>query len=218
MKIEEVRSSTSHFEEQASELEAQAKVYENSILHNNESIERLEKDKLLANQDDASIDAQIEETEKQKQVSQSGLEEANKKLQEQMAEIEKLQVENNEFATVAAQLAKEISVLTVTLADNRVVSETANSQIEEIRTRITAIDELLGNRKEVVLALEEKKNEAKKVLDECIEKINEYKNAVDGYRIKVETRTEKSESPSASKTLFTVSIISVKSAKRLLVT
>ncbi len=193
VKIEEVRSSTSHFEEQASELEAQAKVYENSILHNNESIERLEKDKLLANQDDASIDAQIEETEKQKQVSQSGLEEANKKLQEQMAEIEKLQVENNEFATVAAQLAKEISVLTVNLADNRVVSETANSQIEEIRTRITAIDELLGNRKEVVLALEEKKNEAKKVLDECIEKINEYKNAVDGYRIKVETRTEKSE-------------------------
>ena len=193
VKIEEVRSSTSHFEEQASELEAQAKVYENSILHNNESIERLEKDKLLANQDDASIDAQIEETEKQKQVSQSGLEEANKKLQEQMAEIEKLQVENNEFATVAAQLAKEISVLTVNLADNRVVSETANSQIEEIKTRITAIDELLGNRKEVVLALEEKKNNAKKVLDECIEKINEYKNAVDGYRIKVETRTEKSE-------------------------
>lgn len=193
VKIEEVRSSTSHFEEQAAELEAQAKVYENSILHNNESIERLEKDKLMANQDDLDIDAQVEETEKQKQVSQAGLDDANKKLCEQIAEIEKLQVENNEFATVAAELAKEISVLTVNLADNRVISETANSQIEEIRTRITAIDELLGNRKEVVLALEEKKNNAKKVLDECAEKINEYKNAVDGYRIKVETRTEKSE-------------------------
>ena len=193
VKIEEVRSSTSHFEEQAAELEAQAKVYENSILHNNESIERLEKDKLMANQDDLDIDAQVEETEKQKQVSQAGLDDANEKLREQIAEIEKLQVENNEFATVAAELAKEISVLTVNLADNRVISETANSQIEEIKTRITAIDELLGNRKEVVLALEEKKNNAKKVLDECIEKINEYKNAVDGYRIKVETRTEKSE-------------------------
>lgn len=193
VKIEEVRASTSHFEEQAAELEAQAKVYENSILHNNESIERIEKDKLLANQDDASLDAQVEETEKQKQVSQTGLDAANKKLEEQLAEIEKLQVENNEFATVAAELAKEISVLTVTLADNRVISETANSQIEEIKSRINAIDELLGNRKEVVLALEEKKNEAKRVLDECIEKINEYKNAVDGYRIKVETRTEKSE-------------------------
>lgn len=193
VKIEEVRSSTSHFEEQAAELEAQAKVYENSILHNNESIERLEKDKLMANQDDLDIDAQVEETEKQKQVSQAGLDDANEKLREQIVEIEKLQVENNEFATVAAELAKEISVLTVNLADNRVISETANSQIEEIKTRIAAIDELLGNRKEVVLALEEKKNNAKKVLDECIEKINEYKNAVDGYRIKVETRTEKSE-------------------------
>ncbi len=193
VKIEEVRSSTSHFEEQAAELEAQAKVYENSILHNKESIERLEKDKLLANQDDADIEAQVVETEEQKKKSQSGLEEANKKLQEQIAEIEKLQVENNEFATVAADLAKEISLLTVSLADNRVISETANSQIEEIRTRISAIDDLLGNRKDTVLALEENKNNAKKALDECNEKINEYKNAVEGYRIKVQTRTEKSE-------------------------
>ena len=193
VKIEEVRLSTSHFEEQASELEAQAKVYENSILHNNESIERLQKDKLTANQDDADIDAQITETEEQKAKSQAGLEEANKKLEAQIAEIEKLQSENNEFATVAADLAKEISLLTVSLADNRVISETANSQIEEIKTRIATIDELLGNRRDAVLALEEKKNNAKKVLDDCIEKINEYKNAVDGYRIKVETRTEKSE-------------------------
>ncbi len=193
VKIEEIRSSTSHFEEQASELEAQAKVYENSILHNTESIERLEKDKLTANQDDADIDAQVKETEEQKAKSQSGLEEANKKLQSQIAEIEKLQSENNEFATVAAELAKEISLLTVSLADNRVISETANSQIEEIKTRITTIDELLGNRKETVLALEEKKNNAENELRECIERIDGYKNAVDGYRIKVQTRTEKSE-------------------------
>ena len=193
VKIEEVRSSTSHFEEQAAELEAQARVYEASILHNKESIERLEKDKLTANQDDADIDAQVLEAEEQKNKSQAGLQEANKKLQEQIAEIEKLQVENNEFATVAADLAKEISLLTVSLADNRVISETANSQIEEIKARITAIDDILGNRKETVLAFEEKKNEAEKLLNECIEKINEYKNAVDGYRIKVETRTEKSE-------------------------
>ncbi len=193
VKIEEVRSSTSHFEEQASEFEAQAKVYENSILHNKESIERLEKDKLVANQDDESIDAQVKENEEQKQKSQAGLDDANKRLQEQIAEIEKLQVENNEFATVAADLAKEISLLTVSLADNRVISETANSQIEEIKTRISAIDDLLGNRKETVLALEKQKNDAEKVLRECEEKINEYKNAVDGYRIKVQTRTEKSE-------------------------
>ncbi len=193
VKIEEVRSSTSHFEEQAAELEAQAKVYENSILHNTESIERLEKDKLIANQDDESTDRQTEATLEQKRVAQAGLDEANEKLRSQVAEIERLQSENSEFAAVAAELAKEISLLTVSLADNRVVSETANSQIEEIKTRISAIDDLLGNRKETVLALEEKKNSAKTALDECAEKINGYKNAVEGYRLKVQTRTEKSE-------------------------
>ena len=193
VKIEEVRASTSHFEEQAAELESQAKVYENSIAHNNESIERLEKDKLVANDDETDIDSQIDAANEQKAVAQKGLEEANAKLQAQIGEIEKLQSENDEFASVAADLSKEISLLTVTLADNRVISETANSQIEEIKTRIFAIDELLGNRKETVLALEEKKNDAQKALNECVEKINGYKNAVDGYRIKVQTRTEKSE-------------------------
>ena len=193
IKIEEVRASTSHFEEQAAELESQAKVYENSIAHNNESIERLEKDKLTANEDETDIDTQIESANEQKALAQKGLEDANAKLQAQIGEIEKLQSENDEFASVAADLSKEISLLTVALADNRVISETANSQIEEIRTRITVIDDLLGNRKETVLALEEKKNNAQKALDECVEKINGYKNAVDGYRIKVQTRTEKSE-------------------------
>ena len=193
VKIEEVRASTSHFEEQAAELESQAKVYENSIAHNNESIERLQKDKLTANEDETDIDTQIESANEQKALAQKGLEDANAKLQAQIGEIEKLQSENDEFASVAADLSKEISLLTVALADNRVISETANSQIEEIRTRITAIDDLLGNRKETVLALEEKKNNAQKALNECIEKINGYKNAVDGYRIKVQTRTEKSE-------------------------
>ncbi|MBR5191482.1 MAG: AAA family ATPase, partial [Clostridia bacterium] len=193
VKIEEIRGSTSHFEEQAAELEAQAKVYENSITHNNESIERLEKDKLTANADETDIDAQILETEAQKAKAQEGLDAANLKLQAQIGEIEKLQVENSEFATIAAELSKEISLLTVTLADNRVISETASSQIEEIKTRISTINDLLGNRKETVLALEEKKNNAQKELDECNEKINGYKNAIEGYRIKVQTRTEKSE-------------------------
>ncbi len=193
IKIEEVRASTSHFEEQAAELESQAKVYENSIAHNNESIERLEKDKLTANEDETDIDTQIESANEQKALAQKGLEDANSKLQAQIGEIEKLQSENDEFASVAADLSKEISLLTVALADNRVISETANSQIEEIKTRITVIDDLLGNRKETVLALEEKKNNAQKALDECIEKINGYKNAIDGYRIKVQTRTEKSD-------------------------
>ena len=193
VKIEEIRGSTSHFEEQAAELESQAKVYENSIVHNNESIERLEKDKLMANADESDIDSQIEAANEQKTLAEKGLDEANERLESKISEIEKLQSENNEFATIAAELSKEISLLTVKLADNRVISETASTQIEEIKSRITAIDDILGNRRDAVLALEEKKNNAKKALDDCVETIEGYKNAVEGYRIKVQTRTEKTE-------------------------
>lgn len=202
VKIEEVRSSTSHFEEQASELEGQAKVYENSIVHNNESIERLEKDKLNANADGTDIDSQIETANEQKASAEKGLSEANEKLTAKISEIEKLQSENNEFASIAADLSKEISLLTVSLADNRVISETASTQIEEINARITAISELLGNRRDAVLALDGKKNNAKKALDECCDKIDGLKNAVEGYRIKVQSRTEKSNKIKAEITVL----------------
>ena len=200
--IEQVRSSASHFEEQAAELESQAKVYENSIIHNNESIERLEKDKLSENENETDVDSQIEEANKQKEAARKGLEEANKKLSMQMGEIEKLQGENDEKASLSADLSREISVLTVSLADNRVISETANSQIDEIGARIDAINLSLGGRREAVTALTEKKNSAKALLDECTERIDGYKNAVEGYRIKVQTRTEKSEKIKAEITVL----------------
>ena len=193
VEIEEVRSSTSHFEEQAAELLSQAKVYENSILHNNEAIERFEKDKLLENDNETDIDAQIKSSEEEKKNAEEGLKEANGKLSAELQKIEKLRSANDEFANAGAALSAEISALTVELADNRVISETANSQIEDLNNRIASIDEILGDRKDVLHNLENARDKAMQDLKKCEEEMTEYKNAVEGYRIKVQTRTEKNE-------------------------
>ncbi|MCH5191816.1 MAG: chromosome segregation protein SMC [Oscillospiraceae bacterium] len=193
VRIEEVRNSSSHFEEQAAELLAQAKVYENSIAHNLESIERLEKDKALENESGTDIDAQITAAEEQKESAQKGLKAAEERLAAELEAIEKVRTENDEITNLSAELSKEISLLTMSLADNRVISETAGSQIDEIKARLDSLSEALGNRNETVKELTAKRTDAEIALNECIDKISGLKNAVEGYRIKVGTRTEKNE-------------------------
>lgn len=191
--IEEVRSSSSHFDEQASELLSQAKVYENSILHNNEAIERFEKDKLTENAGESDIDAQISASEEDRKKAEQGLKAAEDKLSAELEKIEKLRSANDEFANAGAALSAEISSLTVELADSRVISETANSQIEDLNSRIASIDELLGDRKDILHNLENVRDKAKADLDKCTEELTEYKNAALGYKIKVDSRKEKDE-------------------------
>lgn len=191
--IEEVRSSSSHFEEQAAELLGQAKVYENSILHNNEAIERFEKDKLSENANENDIDAQIRTAEEEKKKAEQGLKTAEEKLSAELQKIEEIRNANDEFANAGAALSAEISALTVELADNRVISETANSQIEDLNNRISSIDELLGDRKDTLHNLQSARDKAKENLDKCTEELTEYKNASLGYKIKVDSRKEKDE-------------------------
>lgn len=191
--IEEVRSSSSTFEEQAAQLLGQAKVYENSILHNNEAIERFEKDKLSENANENDIDSQIHSAEEEKKKAEQGLKTAEEKLSAELQKIEELRNANDEFANAGAALSAEISALTVELADNRVISETANSQIEDLNNRIASIDELLGDRKDTLHNLQSARDKAKEDLDKCTEELTEYKNASLGYKIKVDSRKEKDE-------------------------
>ena len=63
IKIEEIRAQSSVSDEQISALETQLKVEENSILHNNETIERLKKDKSDENETEQHLDERIRDAE-----------------------------------------------------------------------------------------------------------------------------------------------------------
>ena len=62
-----------------------------------------------------------------------------------------------------------------------------------MNNRIASIDEILGDRKDILHNLENARDKAMQDLKKCEEEMTEYKNAVEGYRIKVQTRTEKNE-------------------------
>ena len=194
IKLEEIRNSASGFEEKLSDIDSQIKVAENSILHNNETIERINRDKAAENETEQNIDAAVSAAIECIQKAEEQIADATRQMDELSKQEETYRLSSSEFSDRAAALSGEISSLSVRLADCRVTAETANSSIEEIRSRISAIDESMGTRKDDYDALLKRKSDAEASLKEIQDEIVSVKNAIDGYTLRFENRGKKADS------------------------
>lgn len=194
IKLEEIRNSASGFEEKLSDIDSQIKVAENSILHNNETIERINRDKAAENETEQNIDAAVSAAIECIQKAEEQIADATRQMDELSKQEETYRLSSSEFSDRAAALSGEISSLSVRLADCRVTAETANSSIEEIRSRISAIDESMGTRKDDYDALLKRKADAEASLKEIQDEIVSVKNAIDGYTLRFENRGKKADS------------------------
>lgn len=194
IKLEEIRNSASGFEEKLSDIDSQIKVAENSILHNNETIERINRDKATENETEQNIDAAVSAARECIQKAEEQIADATRQMDELSKQEETYRLNSSEFSDRAAALSGEISALSVRLADCRVTAETANSSIEEIRSRISAIDESMGTRKDDYDALLKRKADAETELEEIQDEIVSVKNAIDGYTLRFENRGKKADS------------------------
>lgn len=194
IKLEEIRNSASGFEEKLSDIDSQIKVAENSILHNNETIERINRDKAAENETEQNIDAAVSAAIECIQKAEGQIADATRQMDELSKQEETYRLSSSEFSDMAAALSGEISALSVRLADCRVTAETANSSIEEIRSRISAIDESMGTRKDDYDALLKRKADAEASLKEIQDEIVSVKNAIDGYTLRFENRGKKADS------------------------
>lgn len=194
IKLEEIRNSASGFEEKLSDIDSQIKVAENSILHNNETIERINRDKAAENETEQNIDAAVSAATECIQKAEEQIADATRQMDELSKQEETYRLSSSEFSDRAAALSGEISALSVRLADCRVTAETANSSIEEIRSRISAIDESMGTRKDDYDALLKRKADAEAELEEIQDEIVSVKNAIDGYTLRFENRGKKADS------------------------
>lgn len=194
IKLEEIRNSASGFEEKLSDIDSQIKVAENSILHNNETIERINRDKAAENETEQNIDAAVSAARECIQKAEEQIADATRQMDELSKQEETYRLSSSGFSDRAAALSGEISALSVRLADCRVTAETANSSIEEIRSRISAIDESMGTRKDDYDALLKRKADAEASLKEIQDEIVSVKNAIDGYTLRFENRGKKADS------------------------
>ena len=191
--VDEIRRACTQLEEQAALLESQIAVQENTILHNNETIERIEREKTEENDTDTDIATQIEDAEKTIVELEASIEEKRNELNSFTGELDVLSDENSKSAQRSVELSERMSALSVEIGDNRVISSTAANSVEEIENRISVIDELTESRKPVLEALKAQCEQAEAELEKIAERNTELNNSLSGIELLAAKRKEKYE-------------------------
>ncbi len=191
VEIDEIHRASSQLEEQAAAIESQALVHENTILHNKETIERIERDKENENETEAEINSQIELTLSAIKDLEATVKEKKAELAKFSEEIELISTKNTENATESIELSEKISQLTLEIADKRVVASTVSTSVEEINSRIALIDEAAAQREPILKGLEEEKSKVQAELDAVAEKNADLNNSLSGIELLAQKRFEK---------------------------
>ncbi len=191
--VERLTRSISDSEEQAAVIDGKVAVEKNTIEHNLGTIERIEADmgdgeKTVAQTEEQIADAQAEIADKQNQIEA--------KKEELAGELEKLNSLlglNGENSEKVREVNEKLTDAAMRLSDLRVEKSTALSTASELKTRIATIDEVIETRGGIIDTLEIEKSSAEREIRKCKDEEEDVNNALDGYRLIIETRQGKAD-------------------------
>ena len=191
MAIDEIRRASGQLEEQAALLESQVAVQENTIEHNNETIQRIEREKTEESDTDSEISEQIESAKKIIEDLTETIESKKEALAAFSTQLEDLSDENNKSAQRSVELSEQVSALSLQIADSRVIVSTAASSVEEIENRIKIIDDGVTSQQPVIDGLTEEKSKVCEELEKIRERSEELNNSLSGIELLATKRLEK---------------------------
>ena len=114
--VDEIRRASAQLEEQAALLESQVAVQENTIEHNNETIQRIEREKLEENDTDSQISEQMEAAEKIINDLKTTIEAKKVTLDSFSGQLAVLTDENSKSAQRSVELSEKVSALSLQIA------------------------------------------------------------------------------------------------------
>lgn len=191
--IEEIRQSGSQFEEEALRKDGEVSVIEATVKHNNETIERLKNEIMIADEGNSSIENQIAEKEKFIEESNKLSDEKRAELEELSKKVQNLVSSNEEFSKASVELNQAITALTLKQSDCRVKSSQAQSSIDEINSRFGVVDENIAELDNEIAKEQSRKSENDKNLEFLKERISESENSLGGYQLKLKSKTDKAD-------------------------
>lgn len=191
LKIEEIRQSISELEESALQKDSQKAVIENTILHNNETIDRILKDAESALGSEKLMEKEKSEREQEIKNLYAEVEKLLKELDSEKQALEELIMGGENVSRGMEELSSRLSRTTLELSDKRVELSTAVSSLEEISGRIASIEESFASKDSVVNALKEQKAQIEKEIEENDSFLSQMKNSSSGYERLLSTKEEK---------------------------
>lgn len=191
--IEQIRAGSKAYEEEALRKDGEASVLQTTLNHNNETIERLKNDIGDVDNTNLSIDAQIEEKNEFIAKSKKDIELRKQELKEVTDEMNNLLSSNEEFSKLTVELNQKITALTLKLSDCRVKCSQALTSAEQIKSRQSVVDDSIAQGKKDLEEIEAKKSESEEKLNALQSRIDENNNSMQGYKIKLQTKTDKAD-------------------------
>lgn len=191
--IEQIRAGSKAYEEEALRKDGEASVLQTTLNHNNETIERLKNDIGDVDNTNLSIDAQIEEKNEFIAKSEKDIELKKQELKEVTNEMNNLLSSNEEFSKLTVELNQKITALTLKLSDCRVKCSQALTSAEQIKSRQSVVDDSIAQGKKDLEEIEAKKSESEEKLNALQSRIDENNNSMQGYKIKLQTKTDKAD-------------------------
>lgn len=193
VQLDTIRRESAKAEEQAASLKGEVAVLENTIYHNNGTIERLNREINTTSSDDLTIDSQINENVENINSLQQQLDEKNKKLNEILTMLNSLADNSGEFSKQIEDNNRKLNDLSAKIADFRVQSVTAQTSKNETLLSLNNINDSVNQLQGAFSKLREETTLIEEDLKRIDQQSIECENAVSGYQIKEQSRKQKLE-------------------------
>lgn len=188
--IENIRQRIALSNEEIVKFEGEISVLNNDILHNNETIERLNAEKKALEDSDLTAKQEIENKRNLAICKQEVIDELNEKLSTLENNLNNLLTDSESISRKIEEQIKTLNVLSVKTSDLRVEMTTSNTSIDEINSRRGIIDDLLKQNESEKQILSKEFDETKELLDKTESDIESLQNSIKGYELRLNNRND----------------------------
>ena len=186
--IENIRQRISSSNEETVKFEGEISVLNNDILHNNETIERLNGERAALLESDSTAKQDIENKRNAALQKDGIIKKLNIKLSSLENNLNNLLSDSESISRKIEEQVKTLNLLSVKTSDLRVEMTTSNTSIDEINSRRDVVDELLKQNENEKETLTNDFDETKTLLDKIEETITSLQNSIKGYELRLENR------------------------------
>lgn len=193
VKMEQIRNNRTRLEEQAATLDSQALVFENSILHNNETVQRLKRELEAGENEDSDITEEIDAVRKNIEEINVDIAREKEKLESLSEKLSGLKKSDEAYSEEYNAVNTRLSEIMLELSRIEIMISANSSSSEEIGNRLTELSVRHKEKLELAEIEREKEKAAEKKCEAAAEKISELSNVLAGYQLRLNKSEEKLE-------------------------
>ena len=188
--IDDRRQRIASYNENIAKILGDISVLNNDILHNEESITRLEGDIEDIKSSKESAVKEIEEKKKAAELKSIESDSLKTMLSDAEVKLSELLLNSDNISRLIETDIVSLNDITNKLSDHRVALMSAGTSVEELSARREVIDKLIADHGEEFRALEAEFASVNELLDKIEEDILSLENSLKGYKMRFDSRKE----------------------------